>query len=197
MGRRRARETNVSKRLLGVVLCGGRSIRMGRDKATLLHPSGVTFIQHAINRLQSLCPLVVISGRTTADCNLTIIDDPIANRGPATGIAAALSYCLALRYDGILVTPVDTPFLTVNDLQQICDHWQTTDSVTLAQAGRLQPLIGIYPVALSEQIRQLAESSDCSLIRWFGSHDHHVVELPEASCRNINTPDDLSTLQRN
>ena len=178
--------------LLGVVLVGGRSSRMGREKAMLPHGDGGTFLSHAIERLRRQCDDVLISGATQAAHDAKTLADPVAHRGPATGIATALKYCQANGFDACFITPVDTPFLTAKELQRLKQHWRATDSTTLAITDRLQPLIGIYPVRLADDIEQLADSEDCSLSGWFRSHDHESVTLGKDVCRNINAPEDLS-----
>lgn len=183
-----------NKTLLGVVLVGGRSARMGRDKAALPHPDGGTFLSQTISRLSQECETVVVSGQTSAPHQIKALKDPVLHRGPATGIATALQYCQRKSIDACFVLPTDTPFLTSPDLAKIKQHWLSTNQLTIAIADQLQlqPLIGIYPVELTTQIQQLADSEDCSLKRWISSHTHSTVPLSTEHCRNINIPEDLS-----
>ncbi|EMI22738.1 hypothetical protein RMSM_00328 [Rhodopirellula maiorica SM1] len=180
------------QQLLGVVLCGGQSLRMGRDKAALVHADGVSFLQHAIDRLSNLCDHVVVSGRTTIDHSVETIEDPVAYRGPATGVAAALNYAERHGFAACLVTPVDMPLLTPEHLSGMVDHWKSQNEITVAESDRVQPLVGIYPVRFAGLIQQLAESDNRSLFRWLGSHDHHCVRLPASCCHNVNTPEDMT-----
>ena len=58
--------------LIGCVLCGGQSRRMGRAKALLRRPDGVTYLEHAAQRLSKCCDRLVVSlpfdtGQATAD----------------------------------------------------------------------------------------------------------------------------------
>ncbi|MFK8111145.1 MAG: molybdenum cofactor guanylyltransferase [Rubripirellula sp.] len=181
----------MTQRVLGVVLAGGRSMRMGRDKAALPHPDGGTFLEHSIRRLSSICDFVVVSGSSSVPHDAKTLEDPVNHRGPATGIATALQFCLTEGFDAAIITPVDTPSLSTQDVQCLLAHWQKTGRVTLAQTGKLQPLIGIYPAGEADLIRQLADSDDCSLVRWFESRNHEIVSLSELACRNVNAPADL------
>ncbi|WP_345686292.1 molybdenum cofactor guanylyltransferase [Novipirellula caenicola] len=183
------------QRLLGVVLCGGQSLRMGRDKAALVHADGVSFLQHAIDRLSNLCDRVVVSGRTSIDHSVEMIEDPVTNRGPATGIAAALQYADRHGFAACLVTPVDMPRLTVDHLSGLVDDWQSADEITVAESDRVQPLVGIYPVRFADPLQRLAQSEDRSLFRWLGLQDHHRVTLPTSDCHNVNTPEDLTDVR--
>jgi len=74
-----------------VVLCGGRSVRMGIDKATL-ELGGVTLLDRAIARLTEVCdPVLIAPGALTlAIDSRSLVHDALSGAGPLAGIAAAL-----------------------------------------------------------------------------------------------------------
>jgi molybdopterin-guanine dinucleotide biosynthesis protein A len=165
---------------------------MGRDKSLLTLPDGGTFLQHAIDRLDSICDDVVISGKTNADHSCLVIEDPVANQGPAIGIAAVLKYAGERSFAGCFVTPVDTPFLSEDDVWHLRETWEACNKLTVARSDRTEPLIGIYPADLADELARLAASDNRSLYAWIESRTHQTVMLSASSCRNINTPTDLS-----
>ena len=128
----------MNRGLLGVVLCGGRSSRMGCDKAMLAHPDGGTFLEHAIDRLTGICHSVVISGGTHTHPLATLIEDSVAHRGPATGISASLEHAAAHKLTGCLITPVDLPDLTETDLISLRDQWNHSQELTMARTDRVR-----------------------------------------------------------
>lgn len=168
---------------------------MGRDKASLVHADGTSFLQHAIDRLCDLCDDVVVSGHTSINHSVKTIEDPVAHRGPATGIAAALQYADRHGFAACLVTPVDMPRLTADHLSSLVDHWQKADEITVAESDRVQPLVGVYPVRFADPLQRLAQSESRSLFRWLESHDHRRVPLPASGCHNVNTPEDLTDVR--
>ncbi|WP_193166139.1 molybdenum cofactor guanylyltransferase [Microbulbifer hainanensis] len=89
----------------GVVLAGGRSSRMGRDKAALRMPDGETFLEHALALLGDL-PLqeVRVSGMRPGG-----VPDPVADLGPIGGLCGVARITSA---DSLLVIPVDMPLLS-------------------------------------------------------------------------------------
>ncbi|MFG0261533.1 MAG: molybdenum cofactor guanylyltransferase [Novipirellula sp. JB048] len=186
------RHSTPQPRLLGVVLCGGKSSRMGRDKAALMHPGGQTYLAHAIERLAALCDAVVVSGVSTVDHDRPTILDRVAHRGPASGVAAALEFASRHGFAACLVTPVDMPRLSELHLRSLQQAWHAEDRITVAESDVLEPLVGIYPIRFAASLQRLAESERRSLSRWLGSQDHRRVTLPAASCHNINTPEDLT-----
>ncbi len=170
---------------------------MGQDKATLPHPTGGTFLQHAINRLRAVCDGVVVSGRTSQPHNEITIDDALPYQGPASGIAASLKYAGENGCAACLYIPVDVPNLTANELAILRDKWHTETLLTLARSVSIEPLIGIYPVNLAEEIATLSTSADRSLIRWINSQSIQVVSFPSESCHNINTLKELENVNSN
>ncbi len=192
-------------RLLGVVLCGGQSSRMGRDKAHLRHSSGGTYLELAVGRLRNVCDAVCLSGGASnapTDAGLKDIPwvpDRVKHQGPAAGVAAALGWARETGHAGCLVTPVDTPNLTPADLQSLRDRWLEGSSAIVcaldAERDRLQPLIAIYPVRLRAAIEELSQSGDRSLRRWLLTQSYEAVAVPPVSLHNINRPEDLGDVR--
>jgi molybdopterin-guanine dinucleotide biosynthesis protein A len=171
---------------------------MGRDKADLPHPCGSTFLEHAVDRLRSVCDQVAISASsersTEALGNVTRIDDPVAYRGPIVGVAAALCHASRLGFAGCLFTPVDVPELSVNELQGLTSAWRRANRLVCGinePSGQLEPLIAIYPSDFATSLSDAATGQDRSLYRWLERHDPLRIMLSSKACRNINTPDDL------
>ncbi|QDT02278.1 molybdopterin-guanine dinucleotide biosynthesis protein MobA [Rubripirellula lacrimiformis] len=198
------------RRLLGIVLCGGQSTRMGRDKSDLPHPSGGTYLEQAIDRLGPLCDGVAISGphasdsQTPAepprDAGITRIPDPArapddVGGGPAVGIAASLGYALEHGFVACLFTPVDTPNLGATDLAKIKAAWTNHRQSVIAMSDRMEPLIAIYAASQRNTIAELAESEDRSLYRFLQSKriPFTCVTLDRQKCHNINTPDEFES----
>lgn len=177
----------MSARLLGAVLCGGKSTRMGCDKAELRYRDR-TFLQHAIRRLNALCDAVVLSGIPNARYDVPIIADDLSGAGPAAGVATVLRYARDEDYAACLFTPVDVPRLAAADLSSLVDEWRQAAVLTLACGDRAEPLIGVYPVTYAESLAQLAAGRDRSLRRWLNSQPHACVAIPSERLVNINTP---------
>lgn len=108
----------------GFVLAGGRSSRLGRDKALLPWPPNATaegnsqtLLQHTIVRLQRVCATVSIcASRSDFSFMGTILPDALPGSGPLGGIVAALE---SSTTDWNLMLAVDLPFLPVEVLQAL------------------------------------------------------------------------------
>ena len=98
----------LSRALTGYVLAGGRSSRMGRDKA-LLELAGKPLLQHAVEKLRQVCSQVFVLGANASFAAFApIVPDLHPDCGPLSGLEAALTHN-PLPWS--LLLPVDLPFL--------------------------------------------------------------------------------------
>ena len=168
---------------------------MGQDKAELTLPDGTRFIDHAIERAERVADEVCLVGTDRYHTKRRIFEDSLPRRGPVVGVVTALEVAQREAFDACLVTPVDMPMMTADDLHRLKQAWQREPQLPVCavnqQDRRRQPLAAIYPVVLHAELRQVAESEHRSLMRWLRHHEHRQVILPAKSCCNINTPDDL------
>ncbi len=94
--------------LSAYILAGGKSSRMGADKA-LLHLAGKPLIAHAVAKLRSITPHVhILSSNPTLAAFAPLVPDLHPNTGPIGGIEAALTHS---SFDWNLIYPVDVPFI--------------------------------------------------------------------------------------
>jgi len=181
--------------LLGVVLSGGRSSRMGRDKSQLLHRSGVNFLRHACDRLHGITEQQIIVGGVHRIDGIETIADPAEHQGPAIGVVTALEYASRNGFSACLVTAVDLPNLTRDDLRTLIEFWQATPLCPACATDpidrKLQPLVAIYPTFHRLDLMRICHSPDRSLARWLPTALPVVVSMPTSSLRNVNRPEDL------
>jgi molybdopterin-guanine dinucleotide biosynthesis protein A len=101
-------QPSSQRSIAGYVLAGGRSTRMGRDKA-LLELAGKPLVQHAVLKLRKLTgDVYILSSRAELSVFASLICDLRESCGPLGGIEAALAHT---QRDWILVLPVDMPFV--------------------------------------------------------------------------------------
>ena len=192
----------MTRRLLGVVLAGGASRRMGADKALLTHPDGSSWLEAQIQLLRSadleVCVLTshsrhraLLSSRN----GVTVQAEPWQPAGPLW----ALSCVLHDRDDEALLTvPVDMPGLRLDALQQLIRCWtpQQARALVADDGSRLQHLFGIYPCgalhrkALDDELTEGKGRWSC----WLERIPHDTVKLPPDQLLNVNRPIDLEVL---
>ncbi|MCC9641142.1 molybdenum cofactor guanylyltransferase [Rhodopirellula sp. JC740] len=199
----------VPTRLIGAVLTGGLSSRMGQPKALLPHSTGGSFLSHAIRRMRQVTGEKVLLSLPKDDDQLPLSDgllssssiirvpDTLPNQGPAVGVWRCLLRAQVRGHSACLLTPVDLPELTATDLQELVQVWQNDpEQIVVANdetEERLQPLVAIYPTRCLPAIEGVVKSHHRSLYRHLQTQSFLRVDLPRASLRNVNSPDDLSS----
>ena len=192
----------MTRRLLGVVLAGGASRRMGADKALLTHPDGSSWLEAQIQLLRSAdLEVCVLTGHSrhhallSSRKGVTVQAEPWQPAGPLW----ALSCVLHDRDDEALLTvPVDMPGLRLDALQQLIRCWtpQQARALVADDGSRLQHLFGIYPCgalyrkALDDELTEGNGRWSC----WLERIPHDTVKLPPDQLLNVNRPIDLEAL---
>jgi molybdopterin-guanine dinucleotide biosynthesis protein A len=139
--------------LTAFVLAGGKSSRMGADKA-MLEVAGQTLLQRTLELARAVAEDVRIVGvREKFGEFAPVVEDKYPDRGPLGGIHAALA---STGSDFNLILAVDLPFLEKRFLQQLVTEALASGAVvTVPRAGGgLQPLCAVYRrefAALAEQ----------------------------------------------
>ena len=127
----------------GVVLAGGKSLRMGTDKA-LLVLDGRPLIAHVASTLQAVCEHVVLSANDSQlyqFLGLETIEDDYAERGPLGGIYSALAHSLT---PAVFILACDTPYVSPELVRYIVDYHSDADAKIPSMKGNLHPLCGMY-----------------------------------------------------
>jgi len=196
-------------KVLGVVLAGGQSSRMGEDKA-LLRLDDVTLLEHAVHRLQSqLVPYgrnVVLSAlmRPAYEiAHVPVIADHADFRatGPLAGIFSAMHYGRDHGFDMLVTVAVDTPFFPLDYAAQMLEASvpERPEPVIAQSKGRLHPAFAVWPVALLEDLSRTLRKGGKNSLQAFAQscqakHRRFTSMLLDGGDPffNINTPDDFA-----
>lgn len=137
--------------VVGVVLAGGRSRRMGTDKA-LLTVDGTTLLERTVTVLaQVVGPVVVVAatGQTLPSTAAVVLRDELPDTGPLHPLALGLAEAARLGADTALVTATDLPRLHPALLRVLLGHARPGTVVLPVLAGRDQLLTALWPTALA------------------------------------------------
>ena len=191
--------------VLGVVLAGGASRRMGLDKARL-EVGGRTLVERAVAALQSNCAEVAISMQAPSqwpDSSLRTIHDLRPAAGPLAGLESALLSEAESGRSAFLLA-CDLPYVTAEVVRYVLQASDTDDgsaAVIPSVAGRRQPLCGLYRAKALETVRHHLDSGRRAMHRLLDAIA--VLEIPigpdEPFFRpdlfhNLNRPEDLAEL---
>jgi molybdopterin-guanine dinucleotide biosynthesis protein A len=178
--------------LYGLVLAGGQSTRMQRDKAGLRY-HGRSQLEHAVELLQQVTDQVYVSVRADQAgdplrSNHPQIVDRQSDIGPAAGILAAFDAQPAAAW---LVLACDLPFLELDTLRHLVANRDPTSVATAYRSRHDQlpePLCAIYePAAAALLTRQVTDGKNCPR-KFLLQHAVQLLALPTPTALdNINT----------
>ena len=173
-----------------IVLAGGKSRRMGTDKADLTI-GGRTFLQIQIEKGRQLgIRDIQVSGYRGTNCPLPVTPDRFPDKGPLGGLESCLREA---RHEKCLVLSVDVPLVPVEELKNLMDASRTSgaSAVILKNGQREQPLIAVYERSLSEaMLAELTEGkgSVFAFLNRTGYGLYESAAQPE-DLVNINSPE--------
>jgi molybdenum cofactor guanylyltransferase len=127
----------------GIILAGGKSSRLGKDKG-LLELCGKKLIEIAIENLSSVCNRILISSNSDgyAKFGMEVVPDRISNIGPMGGIYSSLSVSIT---ETNLVFAVDLPFINEGILRYLLDQsWEVQVAVPWSGKEHYEPLCACY-----------------------------------------------------
>ncbi|MBQ3548723.1 MAG: molybdopterin-guanine dinucleotide biosynthesis protein B [Oscillospiraceae bacterium] len=189
------REKYIRTQLSMIVLAGGLSRRMGREKADLLY-GGTTFLEHQIALGRELgIRDILVSGYRGECCSVPVVTDKFCQRGPLGGLEATLE---AAQHRKCLVVTVDMPRLDAAVLRGLIERSMTGGKpVTVLRHGeKTEPLLGVYDRAVAKDIRTaLVEGRGgvMALLEQVG-YDEYVC-ADNGTFGNINTQQDYAALE--
>ncbi|MCB8823021.1 molybdenum cofactor guanylyltransferase MobA [Microvirga rosea] len=193
-------------RVTGLILAGGRSLRMGGNDKSLLLLDGDPLLSHVIRRLAPQCDALVLNangdpGRFAPFKPCVISDTLPGYLGPLAGILSGLEWTALHRpdIDWIVSVPADTPFIPSNLVMRLHEARLRAGStlVRAESAGRNHHAIGLWPVKLKTDLCHALEHEHLRSIRqWTEKYDvaeASWADTPIDPFFNVNTPEDLLT----
>jgi molybdenum cofactor guanylyltransferase len=188
--------------LAAVVLAGGASRRMGRDKATLVieGPAGpVTLVERIVSIVSARCrPVYVIAapGQALPELPGIVLRDEVRGVGPLLATGRGLRAAAEAGLEHAFVCAVDMPELTTELIETLTGPAERLGAdVVLPWDGRDHYLAGIYRTELFTTIAGLVSAGERSMRSLVDSVDTQRIVMPEQSAlTNVNTVADLETV---
>lgn len=178
----------------GIVLAGGRSRRMGRNKAELTL-MGKTLLQRQVEKIQALgIRDIMLSGESCpALPGVRVIPDEYTGKGPLGGLHACLR---AAQNSACLVVSVDTPLVPAAVLAHLCQAHGGGVTV-LRCGGQEEPLLGVYDCRAAGAISALIEDGGYAVrgLREVVPWSDFDYLGPEDLLMNCNTPEEFEAVK--
>lgn len=196
----------------GVVLAGGQSRRMGGGDKGLLELAGKPMLGHVIDRLSPQVGRMAINANGEpsrfAPFGLPVVADTVSGFvGPLAGVLAGMRWSAgnasAARW--IVTVASDAPMLPLDLVSRLTGAVATGETaIALARSGgEVHPVIGLWPVALADDLETALEAGVRKVLHWTDRHGTIEVDFPTTRIGrievdpffNANTPQELDSLR--
>jgi molybdopterin-guanine dinucleotide biosynthesis protein A len=182
-----------ARTLNGLILAGGKSLRMGHDKS-LIEYHNVSQREYLFNMLRNFCANVFTSCKITQ--TVPVRFNPLPDKydfdSPLNGVLTAFAHDAIAAW---LTIPIDMPLIDVEIVSYLVSKRDTSKVATCfydSDGKNPEPLITIwepraYPLLLTFQKEGKISPRD-----FLKQHDTHIIEIPDRNAlANINSPEDL------
>ena len=190
-----------------IILAGGRSTRMGINKALLAHPGNqhITFVEHLTSTLTPLCTETILVARDPNDAanyrlpGVRVVTDQVPDYGPLMGLYSGLS---AMQAQRALVVAVDMPFVQPA-LVSFLLALPLTDALLVPVVNTVpQVLLAVYPRTILPLIEERIQQGrrdprsllEVASVEYIEEAQLRLVDAQLRSFVNVNTPEDWAGL---
>lgn len=185
------------KPITGIILAGGKSSRMGRDKGTALL-NGIPMIEHVLRTLRQVTDSIIIIGpkHTYNYTGCDVFEDIYPEKGPLGGIYTALTHT---RTECNLILSCDIPFADAETLTNLCNYNSDYSIVVPQYLGQLEPLCAVYTKSLLPAVENALKNDELGMRRFISCMPHDTVTIDTGEInpfRNINTAEELNQLNK-
>lgn len=199
---------SLSQPVVGVLLAGGRSSRMGGGDKCLRLLGGRPILARIIERLRPQVSDMVINANGEparfASFGLPVVADSVAGfAGPLAGVHAGLEWVKANRpgVEYAVTVATDTPFFPTDLVRRFLAELGGGPTLLVAKSNEgVHPVVGLWPVALAPALEASLKQGERKVAAWAREHDAVEVFFPPVELSpgtidpffNINRPADLA-----
>ncbi|WP_337833291.1 molybdenum cofactor guanylyltransferase [Geoanaerobacter pelophilus] len=191
---------DIRDNITGVVLVGGKSRRMGQDKA-FLKVNGVAIFERIVELFRESFPRILLVGdreERFAGYNLAIVPDIY----PGSALGGVYTGLCQAETDYVFVSSCDLPFPNRELLRYLCTLRNGYDAVVPLTEHGYEPLFALYAKSCLEPIRELLESGNYCAFAYYPQVNARYVTAEELArfdrdgraFMNVNTPEDFAKI---
>lgn len=185
-------EKYIQENAAAIILAGGKSSRMGRDKS-LLSTCNLSLIGKIVCQLKDHFPEIIIGANDEEKyrfLNLPVIPDLEKGKGPLMGIYSTL---LSSKHEINFVVACDIPDINMKYVKELIRQAESHQIVIPTwKDGKHEPLFAVYTKSILNNIKYLLEAGHRKISLLFEQVDVKYLPLPDNIkwYRNLNTPED-------
>jgi molybdopterin-guanine dinucleotide biosynthesis protein A len=194
--------------VVGLLLAGGQSRRMGGGDKCLRPLGGETILARIVKRIRPQVRRLVLNANGDparfAAYRLPVVVDSVEGfAGPLAGVLAGLDWAAANAPDcpWVASVPTDAPFLPIDLVARLrAAAEQGADMACAASGGQPHPVVGLWPVRLRDDLRHALTAEQIRKVDiWTARYRLATVEFAVAGLDpffNTNRPEDLAEAER-
>lgn len=198
--------------IVGIILAGGRSRRMGGQSKALKLLAGKPMAAHVIGRLAphvDACVLNINGGpdayeQLSVQLGVAVTPDAFGDyAGPLAGLLSGMVWARrhrpATRW--LVTAPCDTPFLPLDYVPRLVAAAGADEIIVIAASGgRHHFASGLWPISLAADLADFLAAGERRIQSWIERHPNRTVDFPIAGDApgghdpffNVNTPEDFA-----
>jgi molybdopterin-guanine dinucleotide biosynthesis protein A len=198
-----------AKGVIGVLLAGGKSRRMGGGDKNLRQLGGETILSRVVRQARPQVETLILNANGDASrfeaYDLPIIPDVVGDHaGPLAGVLTGMAWARENKPSApwVVTFPTDAPFFPddlVDSLRQAVDM-AGDDLACAGSMGRPHPVFGLWPVWLYDRLRHaVVEEGVRKIDEWTARYRIVEVDFPADPIDpffNLNSPEDLETAEK-
>jgi molybdopterin-guanine dinucleotide biosynthesis protein A len=191
-------------KIIGAIIAGGQSRRMGGREKAFLELDSKPVILHVIEQFEPQVDQLVINANGDAtrfsELGLEVVPDVLTYlTTPLAGLHAALRFTKSVDADVLMTVPSDTPFLPFDLAAKLLENAMTSGAAIAASGDQEHYIIGAWKTELLDDLEQaIAKDSLFRVKDWARRAAAQTVEWPVEPYDpffNVNTPEDLLQAQ--
>ncbi|WP_276369278.1 molybdenum cofactor guanylyltransferase [Chryseolinea sp. H1M3-3] len=189
----------TARTLNGLILAGGKSLRMGQDKS-LIEYHNVSQREYLFAVLKNFCAAVFTSCKITqtVPARFNPLPDKFDFESPLNGILTAFAHDSIAAW---LTVPVDMPLIDVEVISYLISRRDTSKVATCfydSDGKNPEPLIAIWEPRAHSLLSNFYKEGKISPRDFLKQYNTHIIQIPDRNAlANINSPEELEKFKAN
>ncbi len=192
-------------KILGAIIAGGQSARMGGQEKAFVMLDGVCLLERLLSRLRFQVDGVVINANGDASRFAAFACDVVMDRltgvgTPLAGIHAVLAHGAAQGFDAVVTVPSDSPLIPFDLVEKLSAAGEATGAAHARSGGQDHYMTGIWTTAMADPMARLIVDHDLRRVQDFAARLKAAKAvwpaLPHDPFFNINTAEDLARAEQ-
>ncbi len=180
----------MNNKLTGIVIAGGKSSRMGQNKA-LMNFNGKRLIDNAIDIIRPIVDTIFVSSNELlSNIEYPLLKDKYQNIGPISGLYSCL---VESKTEYNIIIPCDVPLVTTQFYLELIKQFNGYDAVIpKLPNGKIEPLVAIYSKSILKVVHEQIQAKNYKLVNLFSLIKVKYVDVNDSSMfKNVNKPTDI------